>query len=72
MENDTLKQKIITESIELFMSYGLRSVTMDDIAKHLGISKKTIYQHFKDKEEKDSVEDAACGRAGGWPSWEVQ
>ncbi len=51
MGNDTIKQKIITESIELFMSYGLRSVTMDDIAKHLGISKKTIYQHFKDKEE---------------------
>ena len=51
MENDLIKEKIISESIELFMKYGLRSVTMDDIAKHLGISKKTIYQHFKDKEE---------------------
>jgi AcrR family transcriptional regulator len=51
MGNEGIKEKIISESIELFMSYGLRSVTMDDIAKHLGISKKTIYQHFKDKEE---------------------
>ena len=50
-ENKKLKEKIIAESIDLFMKYGLRSVTMDDIAKHLGISKKTIYQHFKDKEE---------------------
>jgi AcrR family transcriptional regulator len=33
------------------MEYGIRSVTMDDIARHLGMSKKTIYQHFKDKEE---------------------
>ena len=51
MENNILKEKIISESIELFMKYGLRSVTMDDIAKHMGISKKTIYMHFKDKEE---------------------
>lgn len=33
------------------MNYGFRSVTMDDIAKRLGISKKTIYQHFRDKDE---------------------
>ncbi len=33
------------------MSFGIRSVTMDDIAKQLGISKKTIYQHFNDKDE---------------------
>ena len=51
MSKDQLKDKIITESINLFMNYGLRSVTMDDIARHLGISKKTIYQIFKDKED---------------------
>ncbi len=51
MEKEALKEKIITESIKLFLSYGVRSVTMDDIAKHLSISKKTIYQFFKDKEE---------------------
>lgn len=33
------------------MRYGLRSVTMDDIAKELSVSKKTIYQEFKDKTE---------------------
>ena len=51
MSKDLIRENIITESIQLFMKYGLRSVTMDDIAKHLGMSKKTIYQHFKDKEE---------------------
>lgn len=33
----------------LFRRYGLRSVTMDDIARELGISKKTLYQHFENK-----------------------
>ena len=33
------------------MSYGLKSVTMDDIARHLSVSKKTIYQFFKDKND---------------------
>ena len=51
MEASSIKDKIITESIALFLNYGIKSVTMDDIAKHLGMSKKTIYQHFKDKEE---------------------
>lgn len=36
---------------QLFMQYGLRSVSMDDIASSLGISKKTIYQYFADKDE---------------------
>lgn len=35
----------------MFFRYGIRSVTMDDIAKHLGISKKTIYKSFKDKDQ---------------------
>ena len=47
MENE---ERIITKSHELFMRYGIRSVSMDDIAYHLGISKKTIYQFFADKE----------------------
>jgi len=51
MSKDLVKENIIAESIHLFLKNGLRSVTMDDIARHLGISKKTIYQHFKDKEE---------------------
>lgn len=51
MKKDAVKENIILEAINLFMMNGLRSVTMDDIARHLGISKKTIYLHFKDKEE---------------------
>ncbi len=35
---------------ELFMQYGLKSVSMDDVAARLGISKKTLYRHFTDKE----------------------
>lgn len=33
------------------MQYGIKSITMDDIAKELSISKKTIYQYFTDKDE---------------------
>lgn len=41
----------MAEAERLFWKYGVRSVTMEDIAKQLGISKKTIYQHFEDKEQ---------------------
>lgn len=41
---------ILEHSQELFYRYGTRSVTMDDIARQLGVSKKTLYKHFKDKE----------------------
>ena len=44
-----MKEKIIQKSADLFLSYGFKSVTMDDIANALGISKKTIYQHFDNK-----------------------
>jgi AcrR family transcriptional regulator len=40
---------IIEASLTLFSRYGIKRVTMDDVAKELGISKKTIYQHFCDK-----------------------
>jgi len=35
----------------LFMKYGIRSVTMDQISEHLGISKRTLYETFTDKGE---------------------
>ncbi|MDB5154236.1 MAG: hypothetical protein JWR54_2987 [Mucilaginibacter sp.] len=44
-------ERIISGGEELFLRAGIKSVTMDDIAKHLGMSKKTIYQFFKDKNE---------------------
>lgn len=43
--------RIILGGEELFLKAGIKSVTMDDIARHLGMSKKTIYQFFKDKNE---------------------
>lgn len=46
-----MKARILAGTHELFMKYGIRSVSMDDISKHLSISKKTIYQEFKDKDE---------------------
>ena len=42
---------IVAKARELFFSYGLRSVSMDDVARQAGISKKTIYQSFADKAE---------------------
>ena len=46
-----MKEKIISTSEELFLSLGFKSVTMDDIANTIGISKKTIYAHFSNKTE---------------------
>ena len=46
-----MREKIITKSEDLFLSLGFKSVTMDDIANAMGISKKTIYAHFSTKTE---------------------
>ena len=51
MENLESKDKIIAKSDELFRLYGIKSVTMDEIAREVGMSKKTIYLYFKDKDE---------------------
>ncbi|WPU91926.1 TetR/AcrR family transcriptional regulator [Mucilaginibacter sabulilitoris] len=44
-------ERIIHGSEDLFLRAGIKSITMDDIARHLGMSKKTIYQFFKDKND---------------------
>ena len=44
-----MREKIIQQSADLFLNLGFKSVTMDDIANKIGISKKTIYQHFENK-----------------------
>ncbi|OJV22232.1 MAG: hypothetical protein BGO30_10985 [Bacteroidetes bacterium 41-46] len=44
-----LRERIIDTSTELFMSNGCKSVTMDEVASANGISKRTLYEHFKDK-----------------------
>jgi AcrR family transcriptional regulator len=41
--------RIIEESLHLFIKLGVRSVNMDDAARELGISKKTLYKHFSNK-----------------------
>lgn len=43
--------RIQEQAKTLFRKYGFRSVSMDDIANAMGISKKTIYQYFTDKDE---------------------
>lgn len=44
-----MKDKIIQKAAEMFINLGFKSVTMDDIANEMGISKKTIYSHFNNK-----------------------
>jgi hypothetical protein len=46
-----MKDKIISKSKELFLKVGFKSITMDDIATEMSISKKTIYKYFGNKEE---------------------
>ncbi len=42
---------ILNQVFPLYRRYGIKSVTMDDASKHLGISKKTLYEFFIDKED---------------------
>lgn len=56
------KERIIKEARVLFFRLGIRSVTMDDIAAQVGMSKKTLYQHFSDKDA--LVDDLVEGEVG--------
>ena len=46
-----VQERIMLKADELFRRYGIRSVTMDEIANQLGMSKKTIYQYYTDKDQ---------------------
>ena len=46
-----MEEKIIGGSLQLYLKYGIKSITMDDVARELCISKKTIYQFVTDKDE---------------------
>ena len=48
---NTEHDKILERVSALYRKYGIKSVTMDDVANELGISKKTLYQHVGDKAE---------------------
>ena len=45
-----IKEQIINTAFDLFSQYGIKSVSMDDVAKAAGISKRTLYESFEDKE----------------------
>ncbi len=49
--NDPKLQAILDKIIELFYEFGIRNLNMDDISRKLKISKKTLYQYFKSKED---------------------
>jgi predicted transcriptional regulator len=44
-----MKEQVLEKATELFLTLGVKSVTMDDLANEMGISKKTIYNHFENK-----------------------
>jgi AcrR family transcriptional regulator len=63
------QERILSKAHELFMKFGIRSVSMDEIATNLGMSKKTIYQFYEDKDalvegviemEMDENEGSCC------------
>lgn len=47
---DGLKEAIVNTARQMFEQYGLRSVSIDNVCKELGISKKTFYNYFEQKE----------------------
>ncbi|MDD2278946.1 MAG: TetR/AcrR family transcriptional regulator [Bacteroidales bacterium] len=63
-------ENLVKQVRDLYMRYGVKSITMDDVASHLCISKKTLYQHVKNKDElvekvidleiEDQVKDMEC------------
>ena len=46
-----MREQILERATELYLNLGFKSVTMDDLAHEMGISKKTIYTHFKNKNQ---------------------
>ena len=60
-----MRDKILHNATEMFLNLGFKSVTMDDIAKNCGVSKKTIYAHFSNKTDlveavTDHLFDTVC------------
>lgn len=45
------KQLIIKNAGQLYLKHGIKNITMDSVAAEIGISKKTLYQYFTDKED---------------------
>ena len=47
----SITQRILTQSAEMFIRSGIKAITMDDISRETGVSKRTIYENFKDKDD---------------------
>ena len=45
------KERIIDQAMQMFVAQGIKAVRMDDIARQLGVSKRTLYEEFGDKEQ---------------------
>ena len=70
------QEKWLKRVEDLFLRYGIKSITMDDVARELGISKKTLYQFVDNKDdlvhkmlerhiaEEKTMCDQVCGEAG--------
>lgn len=56
-----VKPQLLAQAEQLFLRYGIRSVTMDDLARELGVSKKTLYQYVENKA--DLVRQVVAARA---------
>ncbi|MBI5727442.1 MAG: TetR/AcrR family transcriptional regulator [Ignavibacteriales bacterium] len=61
-ESIEIKQRILTRASEMFNEFGLSKVTMEEIAAGLGMSKKTLYKHFSNKEHllRELIHDKKC------------
>ncbi len=46
-----IREKIVTTAADMFISLGVKNVTMDALSSRLNMSKRTLYEHFKDKNE---------------------
>ncbi len=47
----SIKERVLAQAAEMFVKSGIRAITMDDISRETGVSKRTIYENFKDKDE---------------------
>jgi len=62
-----MKEKILEKATDMFLNLGFKSVTMDDLAKEMGISKKTIYAHYENKTKlvEESTSNLFCNISEG-------
>ena len=76
MKNETTKQRILTEAVKLFSKEGYEAVSVDQIAKAVGIKAPSLYKHYKSKrdifdsilrfmEQRDREQAAACSLPEG-------